>query len=482
MEDYIRPPKKKEQKQKSSKNIKEVIIIVVMIVCFALGYFAGYISKKTTVINNNTEKKGIVSEVYDILNKYWINTTGEDIDFDEAITKGMVSGLGDRHTSIFTSQEAVDFNQSVSGVYQGIGIAFSRVEKGIMVTKIYDHSPAQKEGIKVGDIIIKVDNHDLAGVLDEKVKEYVRGEEGTKVSLTLLRGQETISLKVARESLDMSTFYEIRKTNNTSFGYIELSTFGTDTASQVETALKEFKKKKVETLVLDLRGNGGGYLVAAEEILDLFFTSDEVIYQKQEKNDSVEKFNAKSDNCYKFKKNYILVDGDTASASELTAGALQCAKDFCLIGEQTYGKGSAQTQTVLSDGSVLKYTYAKWMLPNGKSINGKGLTPDVVVEGISTADISIETVDKTYQVDCVSSFVASMQKMLKILGYQVDREDGYFSNATSEALKTFEKDNNMTVNGEYDDNDRMMLTAKLLIYMNNHEDDKQYEKLLELIK
>lgn len=473
--------KQKIKQRRKSKNRKEILVIILIIVCLGLGYFAGYMSKKTVVVENNNSEN-IVSEVYETLKDHWVNANDQDLDFDSALVNGMVAGLQDQHSQHFTTDQASSFNESVAGNVQGIGVGYSPVEKGAMITKVYDNSPASEAGLQVGDIIVQADGHDLAGVDSDQVKEYVRGENGTTVTLSLLRGTETIKKDVTRRSLDTSTYYEIKKAGNHAFGYIELTTFGVETASQVETALKHFKEQQVDTLVLDLRDNGGGYLTAAEGILDLFFNSKEVIYQMQMKNDAPQKFYASSDTTYSFDQGYILVNGNTASASELTAGALQSEKGYKLIGQQTYGKGTAQTQKTLSDGSVLKYTYAKWMIPNGTCIDGKGLTPDIEVENVSIDDISTAEVKETIQVDTVSDRVKSMQKMLNILGYAPDREDGYFSTATSEALKKFENDNGLTVDGQYDENDKLMLVARIMIYLNNHENDKQYEKLIEILK
>lgn len=480
MEEFNRPLKKVE-KQKKKKFAKEVFIIILIVVCLGLGFIAGYFSKKSHVITQS-EEETVLDEVYTTLKDNWVNTSDEDIDIETAGITGFISGLGDPHASYWTSDQAVDYNQTVSGNYQGIGVGFMMVSSGAMITKVYDHSPAQEEGLEVGDIIINADGHDLAGQNSDTVVSYVRGQENTNVQLTLLRGKEEFSKKIERRSLDTSTFYEIRKNNGMQFGYIELSTFGTDTANQVEAALKEFKENGIETLVLDLRDNGGGYLTAATDILDLFFSKDDVIYQMQEKNKAVQKFYAASDEKYTFKNGYILINGNTASASELTAGALQSELGYKLIGTQTYGKGSAQTQKTLSNGSVLKYTYAKWMIPDGTCIDGKGLTPDVEVENITLDGISSDEVEGTLRYDCVNECVKDMQKMLKLLGYPVDREDGYFSSQSVEALKAFESDNGLDVNGEYDENDRMLLIAKMMIAINNHENDHQYQKLLEMME
>lgn len=480
MDDFIRP-KKMIPQPKKKKNRKEFLLIILIIICLGIGYFAGYMSKKTTVVENNSQDD-VVSEVYETLRDHWVNANDQDFDFNTAIISGMVDGLDDPHSELFNSKEASSFNESVAGNIQGIGVGYSPVAKGAMITKIYDDSPALEAGLKVGDIIVKAGDHELAGVDSNQIKEYVRGEEGTTITLTILRGTETLQKDVERRSLDTSASYEIRKAGNTTFGYIELTTFGVETAKEVEKALQQFQQENVTVLVLDLRDNGGGYLTAAEGILDLFFTSDEVIYQMQQKNDAAKKFYAASDTSYTFDTGYILVNGNTASASEMTAGALQSEKGFKLIGEQTYGKGTAQTQKTLSDGSVLKYTYAKWMIPNGTCIDGTGLEPDIKVENVSIDDISTAEVEGTLKADCVSDKVKSMQKMLNILGYHVDREDGYFSETTCEALKTFESDNYLEVNGEYDENDKLMLVARILIYLNNHENDKQYDKLIEILK
>lgn len=481
MDDFIRPPKKEVKQETKQRPIKEVLIVILIIVCLAIGYFAGYVSKKNVIVKN-TNDRSIINEVYDTLDKYWVNTNDQDVNLNTSAIEGMVAGLNDPHSSYLTSKEAVEFNQTVAGNYQGIGVGFSMVEQGAMITKVYSDSPASKAGLKVGDIITKADGNELAQASTDQVRDYVRGEDGTEVTLTILNNQKTSDVTVTRGALDTSAFYEIRKQGNVSFGYIELSTFGTDTAKQVEIALEMFKKKNIQTLVIDLRDNGGGYLTAATDILDLFFTSDEVIYQMKEKNSAAKKYYAESDKKYEFENGYILVNENTASASELTAGALQSEKGYQLIGKTTYGKGSAQTQKTLSDGSVLKYTYAKWMIPNGTCINGKGLTPDEEVDNVSLSGITTKDVKETLKVDCVNTRIKSMQKMLNILGYSVDREDGYFSVNTQAALQRFETDNHLNVDGEYSQSDKQMLIARMMIYINNHENDKQYDQLMKIIK
>ncbi len=477
MDDFIRPPKKVEKK-KDKRFVKETLIIIVIVISLALGFVAGYFSKKTNVVHS-TNKKGVVEEVYSTMKNNWVNASGEKVDIETDGLKGFVDGLGDIHSSYFTSDEASQFNESVGGNYQGIGVGYTMVSAGAMITKVYDHSPASEQDLKTGDILVSANGHPLAGLDTDKVKEYVRGKPDTTVELGILRGKEQFTKTLTRKAVDTSVSYEIRNQGGKSFGYIQMSTFGTDTANQVEEALKQFKEKNITSLVIDLRDNGGGYLNAAVNILDLFLPSDKCIYQMKEKNSATKKYYAKTDHYYHFDYGYILVNENTASASELTAGTLQNQLGYKLIGTKTYGKGTAQTQLTLSDGSVLKYTYAKWMLPNGKCIHGKGLTPDIKVDNASLSNITIKKIKTPLQVDQVSSSVKSMQKMLKILGYQVDREDGYFSQASMSALQQFEKDNNLTEDGTYSEDDKLMLIARVMIYIQDQSHDQQYARLLQ---
>lgn len=482
MEDFIQPNQKPKKIVKKS-HFKETVFIVLMIICLGIGFISGYIIKKTDInINNKESDTSILDEAYEILNEYWYNPNDTKVDIEGNSIAALVNSLGDIHSSYFTFEQSVAFNQSVEGNFDGIGVAYIALNNGIIITKVYQNSPASQSGIQVGDIITNVDDTNIAGKSADEVKELVRGQAGTNVKLTVVRDDKTFDIDVKRGSVETAVNGEIREENGKKFGYIEISTFSTTTGEEVEKFLQSFVDEQVSNLVIDLRGNGGGYLVAANDVLNLFVDEGKTIYQMKEKNGAVQKTKASDGDKYNFANNYILVDGQTASASEVVAGTLQELCDFKLVGSQTYGKGTAQTQKQLSDGSVLKYTYARWMLPSGTWINGKGLTPDYLVENIDISNISTKAVDESLSYDCVDERVLTMQKSLEILGYDCKREDGYFSNDTVEALKQFESANNLTVDGIYDDNDKNMLISKLLIYISDASNDNQYKKLLEIMK
>ena len=480
MEDFIQPKQKKIVKK---NHFKETVFIVLMIICLGIGFISGYIIRKTNIDTNNRESNtSVLDEAYEILNEYWYNPNDNKVDIEGNSIAALVNSLGDIHSSYFTFEQSVAFNQSVEGNFDGIGVAYTALNNGIIITKVYQNSPATQSGIQVGDIITNVDDSNIAGKSSDEVKELVRGQAGTSVKLRILRNDETFDIDVKRGSVETAVNGEIREENNKKFGYIEISTFSTTTGEEVEDFLQSFVDEQISNLVIDLRGNGGGYLVAANDVLNLFIDEGKTIYQMKEKSGAVQKTKASDCKKYSFANNYILVDGQTASASEVVAGALQEFCDFKLVGSQTYGKGTAQTQKQLSDGSVLKYTYARWMLPSGTWINRKGLTPDYLVENIDVSDISTIAVDNDLKYDCVDERVLAMQKSLKILGSDCKREDGYFSSDTVEALKQFESANNLNVDGIYNDNDKNMLISKVIIYINDLSNDYQYKKLIEIMK
>ena len=341
------------------------------------------------------------------------------------------------------------------------------------VKSIHVTSKLNKEG---------VDETDIVGKDSEEVKELVRGEAGTIVKLSGYRNNENFVADVKRGSVETAVNGEIREENGKKFGYITITTFGSSTGDEVKAYLDQFVDAKLNNIVFDLRGNGGGYLVAANDVLNLFIDEGKTMYQMKEKKGAAKKAEATDGPKYNFPNSYILVDGQTASASEVVAGALQEQCNFKLVGSQTYGKGTAQTQKQLSDGSVLKYTYARWLLPSDTWIDGKGLTPDYSVSNIDISEITSESLESDMGYDSVGTAIASMQKMLNCLGYTCDRSDGYFSSQTVTALQQFEQANNLTVDGIYSDADRQILEATVLIYANDDANDYQYQKLMELVK
>lgn len=467
--------------RKKKKLKKEPIYILCCLLCLVIGCVGGYFYRGKNIIPLK-HTGDVFDELGQKIESDFLDTTDLQNDIKERMLYGMVAALGDPHSAYLTSKQANDFTTSINGSIQGIGVTYMSVDAGALVLDVYDHTPASDAGLLAGDIITHVQGTSIAGYSSSKIKDSIKGENGTPVALKILRNGKEQETSAIRGSVETSVNYEIRKDNHQNIGYLRLTTFGEGTHILVEEALQHFKKENVENIVVDLRGNGGGYLDAVCKILDLLIPKDEVVIRVQDKNGKEEVRKAKDCQKYSFDKGFILVDQGTASASEVMSSALKEHLHYTLVGEKTYGKGTVQTQYTMSDGSVLKYTYAKWLTPNEKCVNGEGIEPDVKVTSQKISSFHVFEFEKNSEFDQVSSSIQSMQEMLKELGYQVDRTDGYFSLKTRNALEAFERRYGLSVNGIFEKNDETILLNVLAYHLYQENDDVVYLKTVELMK
>lgn len=466
-------------KKKKSLLIKYIVIGVL---CLAVGFASGYFVFHTdTQKNNNKTNTGVIDEVIELLNNNWLDTTDSKTSMQDRMLQGLVDGLGDSHSSYMSAQENKSFNNDINGNYSGIGVYFSPVHSGALLTGIIEGSSAQKAGLQAGDIITKAKDQSLKGLTSTQMQSYIKGNENTKVSLEVKRDQQTFHADALRKSFSSDVTYYAGNANNKTYGYINISTFGDTTAQHVETALKQFKKQNVSDIILDLRGNGGGYITAARDLLSLFNEKGETLFTVKNKKGQTETYKDNTKTHYAFANGYILMNGGTASASELCAGVFKEIQGYKLIGEKSYGKGTIQAQTSLTDGSVLKYTYAKWYTPNGVNINKKGWDPDINVQDQSLLSVYFTYYEDKYYVGNVSNTVMIMETLLNDLGYDPGRTDGYFSQGASDALKRFEQDHGLTVDGVLEYSDQECMVAALAEKISLKENDQTLQKTLSLL-
>jgi carboxyl-terminal processing protease len=468
------------ENKKRRKLKKEVIWIIACVICMIVGLGGGYFISNHQ--NSQVAKKSedIFSQVSQIVNGRFVDTSESEYSLQERMLAGMIAGLGDPHSSYLTSQQAQDLTTTLNGSFEGIGLSFSTISYGALVLEVFDQSPADKAGILKGDIITHVEGTSIAGYDSDKIQSVIKGEKDTKVSVQILRDGKKQTFQMKRGNVESSVAYQIRQYKGNQIGYIRMTTFGDMTAPLVEEALKSFQKQKIKKICIDLRGNGGGYLDAAQKILDYFISEGEVMYQTQSKNGNKEEYKATSCQKYVFEKGFILVDGDTASASEVMTSALSEVLSYKVIGETTYGKGTVQSQIPFSDSSILKLTTSKWLTSQGTWVNKKGIKPDYVVKNISLSDFSAAPLKTSYHYDEVNDYIKNMQKELKTLGYKIDRTDGYFSKKTKQILEKFEKDYGLKVNGVYEKDDAKVLLSALTHYVYQKAIDLQYQKMLSL--
>ncbi|HEX8390177.1 MAG TPA: S41 family peptidase [Candidatus Saccharimonadales bacterium] len=290
---------------------------------------------------------------------------------------GLVKATGDPYTDYFTAKEAEEFNSDLSGSFQGIGAELGKKDQQLVVINTLDDSPAKKAGLLAGDAIVTVNDDDAADWSVEEAVSKIRGDAGTTVKLGIVRADELKEISITRAAItNPSVKSEVLQGN---VGYLRLSRFDENTETLSRQAADTFKADGVKNVILDLRGNGGGYLDAGVGVASLWL-NDKVVVSERRGNEVVETLRSDKDAPLEGIKTIVLVDGGSASASEIVAGALVDNKAATLLGQKTFGKGSVQRIVDVKGGGQLKVTVAKWYTPAGKNINKEGITPGTIVE------------------------------------------------------------------------------------------------------
>ena len=301
----------------------------------------------------------------------------------QGANRGMVDAAGDDYTTYMSPQEATDFEKSLSGdIGGGIGAEIGVKNNKIIIIRALKDNPAEKVGLNANDIILSVNDQSTDGWTVDKTVGLIRGEEGTTVKLIIQRGIEIKEFTITRAIINNpSVEYSI----SDGIGVLTITRFDDKTGELANVAAQNFKKQAVKSIILDLRGNGGGTVAAAVDVAGLWLSNKVILTERM---GDVVRDELKSGNNAILVgiPTVVLVDGGTASASEIVSGALQDNKVAKLVGEKTFGKGSVQQPINLADGALLKVTIARWFTPNGKNITKDGITPDFEI-GFTQKDI-----------------------------------------------------------------------------------------------
>jgi carboxyl-terminal processing protease len=317
-------------------------------------------------------------QVWDMVQELYLRQPISEKDMFYGAISGMVDALGDPYSVYFDPEESSAFNEELQGEYSGIGAEIGKKEDYIIIIAPLSDSPAERAGLIAGDYIISVNGEDMIGATVDYAVSRIKGEAGTRVTLTIVRegSDDTIDIPITREDIKINSVeWEFR---DDGIMYIRISIFNEDTTSLFRKAAQEALTKEAKGIVLDLRNNPGGLLTEAINVAGFWIDNDTVVQERV--GDSVEPFSANGFAWLYNIPTVVLVNGGSASGSEILAGALQDYGLATLIGEQTFGKGSVQEYYEFDDGSALKVTTAEWLTPNGKSIDEVGITPDQVIE------------------------------------------------------------------------------------------------------
>lgn len=365
---------------KKDKNRLIEILIVVFISTF-IGMLAGT-AAIYTIINNNKEKEFDVSkleEIDNVFNKI-VNDYYDTVDKDklvEAAVSGMLSVL-DEHTSYIDKANTTNFNNKMRGEYYGIGIeALTLDDVGVLVVGVTPGSPAEHSGIKIDDIIISVNEESLKEKGATYFSELV-AKTKEEMKLVITRGERKLNISVKPEKVVIpSVFTNKYEVDGKRIGYIKISVFAANTDTQFATKLKELEENGIDSLIIDVRDNSGGYLSTTSTILEMFMKKGTVLYNIESKNSTSERKDTTDE--YRDYPVAVLTNGSSASASEVLAACFKDNMNSDVVGNTTYGKGTVQEVINVFEGSTAKITTKKWLTPKGEWINETGLTPTIRV-------------------------------------------------------------------------------------------------------
>ena len=357
------------------------IMIVIVITAIASCVLTGFIlnvqfRKMNPTYNLNLSKDENIRELLDVYSEV-ITNYYQEVDkkgMVEAGINGMLKYLGDNYSIYMNSSAAEDLNETLENTYEGIGI----VTTTNVVYHVYDNTPASRAGIQEEDVIIKVNGVDITEENFEQISILVQNNDGVN-EIVVKRDDKELTFNVEKATVTVPVVSSrIIEMDKKKIGYISLSSFSSHATEEFETDLKKLEEDNIDSLIIDLRGNTGGYLNQAKSIASLFLEKGKIIYSLENK-DKTELIKDETNEKRKYKI-VVLVNGGTASASEVLAASLKDSYGATLVGKKTFGKGKVQSTNNYGDGSMLKYTSAKWLRPNGECIDEEGIKPDYEVD------------------------------------------------------------------------------------------------------
>lgn len=306
-------------------------------------------------------------------------------------TEAMITYLGDDYSNFFDQESASNLNETLSGTYSGIGVTI----QGRNIISVSDNSPAQSAGIMPGDVIIKINEQEISEAMSSVISIIIKDENKSEVDIYVDRNGETLMFNVQKTQIDNATSYTM--VDETEIGYIKINIFSENLDTSFDNAITKLEKEGMKSLIIDLRGNSGGYLDKAVSIASIFSKKGALISTVKSVDSELEYKDTTNE--YRSYEIVVLIDNETASASEMLAASLKFNNNATLIGEQSYGKGTVQQIINQSDGTTMKYTTAKWYTPSSICIDGSGIIPDIFAEYEVIRDeneVITEIIDQAY--------------------------------------------------------------------------------------
>lgn len=397
----------KRDKQKRKKNLKfnlaEVILIMIVtaICTIVLTIRVSYAVNNTPrKIKTETDLSEFIS-IYDSISSDYYQEVNKEEMISSAI-EAMVNYLDDPYSSYLDKEQAEALAQELNGQYEGIGAKIKLSNKQFSITEVFKDGPAEKAGLKKDDIILKIGDVSVEGKTLDDVSALIKNKEKDSFTITVDRKKEKVDITIKRSKVDLkSVDYRIIKKDKKQIGVITISVFAKNTYAQFKEIIDKIDFNEVTSLVIDLRNNKGGHLTTATSIAEMFLNKNDVIYQTSTKK-GTKKITSKKEQIINAKV-VVLVNGSTASASEILAATFKENLNAEIVGVKTYGKGKVQQTKMLSDGSMVKFTIESWLTPNGEKIDQKGIEPTFEVK-----------LDNKYYKNPTDANDAQLQKALEV--------------------------------------------------------------------
>lgn len=372
-------------------NTLEVIIIAIIALIFGgiLGFALSYTHRPLSNSFSSASELSEIEKVYNsILSNYHSDLNKEEL--TAAAIKGMLDSLNDPYSSYIDNSSTEEFDEQIYGYYIGIGADILANNDGTYtVTSVYPDSPCNQAGIEMGDIILKYNGKNVSDMTLEELSNEIRDKLDTTLILTIKHAEEIKELTLTRARIDLSSVYSnIIEKSDKRIGYINITSFASNTYSQFKEHLDNLNNENIDSLIIDVRNNLGGQLDSAKEIASLFLEKNKIIYQLNTKG-LKEPIYSTGEKIFD-KPVSIIINNGSASASEILTAALKESFGATVVGSNSYGKGMIQESYKLSTGSTIKYTIQEWLTPTGNSINGVGITPDIEQNSDMTYDGTVE--------------------------------------------------------------------------------------------
>lgn len=365
---------------------------LIIVLAFGFGYKSGqkgfiYEPKEFKVVNVQDAPKDVnyqlLWDAIKVVNEKYIEKKPTAEQYLYGAVRGAVASTGDPYTTFFEPKDLEVFKTDLKGSFDGIGAEIGKINGNIVVIAPLDDSPSKKAGILAKDIILKVDGQPTAEWSTDEAVNHIRGKKGTKVVLNIFREGRTqpFDVEIFRDKIVINSVkYEIKEKDGKKIAYIKVNRFGDDTKALFEKAVNDLLTKSVTGVIIDLRNDPGGYLQTAVDLASHWVKSGDLVVKEARSQAGDIVYNASGLNRLSGIKTIVMINGGSASASEILAGALQDHKKATLLGEKSFGKGSVQELVDLPEGGAVKVTVAKWITPGGKNLNKDGLKPDIEVK------------------------------------------------------------------------------------------------------